>query len=382
MKLNSFLITALTTTSLASGAFAGDFAQQAYTTPLADVCPNPIILQKDWLMQIEHGPIMQMIGSGGTMEPGVYQGPLGSTGVDLMVLEGGPGIGLGDGESSTSSLFMGNSKARVRPHLAYQELDNAFVFSERFPTVGVFAPLDIAPTVLLWDDATYPDGFHTVEDIKAFAETGVAKAYVSTARRTFSKFLIDNGVPEDFFVEGYRGDLENFVTNNGTWLNQGFLTSEVYKLENGRNWEKDISYTTVDGLGYTTYTGMVSVARDRLEELSPCLEKLVPIMQQAAVDFANDPSEVAEMVVAFNDGDFGTSWWKTSADLVGYASDIMVEAGLVGNGSNDTIGDFDMEKVETMYGIIAPSLDELADPDVTAADVVTNQFIDPTIGLE
>ena len=86
---------AIMTGTLSTGAFAGEFAKTHYTTPLADVCPNPFIIQKDWLMQIEHGPLLQMIGSDGTMETGIYKGPLGSTGIDLMILEGGSGIGMG-----------------------------------------------------------------------------------------------------------------------------------------------------------------------------------------------------------------------------------------------------------------------------------------------
>ena len=370
------------TLGLGAAAAAGEFAEANYTTPLGDVCPDPLVLQKDWLMQAEHGPILQLIGAGGEMAPGVYQGPLGSTGIDLMVLEGGGGIGLGDGETAYSALFMGNSKAGVRPHLGYQELDNAFIFSKRFPTVGIFAPLDIAPTSLFWDAATYPDGFDTIDALKDFAASGEGKIYVSTIARTFGKYLVDAGVPEDVFVEGYRGDGENFVVNNGTWLNQGFVTSEVYQFEHGNNWAKPIDYVMIDDLGYANYTGMVSVAKDRLEELAPCLEAVVPLMQQATVDFADDPSEVLDVVVAFNEGGYGTGWWKTPRDLVEAAAETMVEAGMIGDGANDTVGDFDMDRVAAMLEIVRPSLDERAEPDVAPEDVVTNRFIDPAIGLE
>lgn len=204
----------------------------------------------------------------------------------------------------------------------------------------------------------------------------------STIARTFGKFLVESGVPEDAFIEGYRGDGENFVVNNGTWLNQGFLTSEVYKFETGNNWSKPIGYITLNDLGYVNYTGMVSVAKDRMDELAPCLEKLVPIMQQATVDFAKDPAEVAEVVVAFNDGGFGTSWWKSSTELVDYAAKTMVESGIIGNGADDTVGDFDMDRVSAVFDIVRDSLDERSSEDVTPEDVVTNRFIDTSIGLD
>lgn len=381
MKRTLKTSTALLLTTLAVPAMAGEFAEAHYTTPLADVCPNPLVLQKDWLAEPEHGPIVQMIGAGGEMSPGVYKGPLGSTGIDLMILEGGGGIGLGDGETAYSALYMGNSKAGLVPDLAYQELDGAFIFSERFPVVGVFAPLDISPTALLWDQATYPDGFASIDDLKALEGNPDAKIYVSTIKRTFGLYLVEQGVPSDLFVEGYRGDLENFVTNNGQWLNQGFITSEAYKLEHGMNWEKPVGFLPINDLGYGNYTGMVSVASGRLEELTPCLEKLVPIMQQAAVDYANDPAEVNQAIIEFNDAGMGVGWWKTDPGQAAFAAETMVATGVIGNGANETIGDFDMERVTSIYEIVKPHLDERANPDVTPEMVVTNQFIDPSIGL-
>ncbi|ARO15028.1 ABC transporter substrate-binding protein [Ketogulonicigenium robustum] len=379
------ILTALmaTTTAFAgAAASAGEFATANYTTPLADVCPSPFYIQKDWLAQAEHGGLYQMIGSGGTMESGVYRGPLGSTGIELAILEGGGGIGLGDGETAYSSLFNGNSKAGVIPHLGFQELDNAFIFSNMFPVVGVYVPLDIAPSGLIWDEGTYPEGFHSVDDLKEFGASGKGMIYVSTITRTFGLWLVNQGVPREAFVEGYRGDLENFVANNGTWLNQGFVTTEVFNLSNGMNWAKPVDAVTVNDLGYPVITGMLSVAQPRLEELSPCLEKLVPIMQQAAIDYITDPAEVNQVIADFTEGGYSASWWRSGVDLNAFSAAAQKERGIVGNGTNDTIGDFDMDRVAAMFDLVKPMLDDRANPDVTIDDVVTNRFIDPSIGLK
>ncbi|WP_197978015.1 hypothetical protein [Rhizobium sp. CFBP 8752] len=386
-KLTATLTTAVVIATFATalstnGATAGEFAKSRYKTPLADVCPSPFIIQKDWLAQAEQGPLYQLIGSGGEMTSGQYTGPLGSTGIELTILEGGGGLGMGDGETAYSALYMGNSKAGVTPHLGYQELDNAFIFSKRFPVVGVMAPLDIAPTVLLWDKATYPDGFKSIADLKTFAESGKGKIYVSTIKRTFGLYLVEQGVPADVFVEGYRGDGENFVTNNGTWLNQGFVTSEVYKFEHGNNWGKPIGYLNMNDLGYRNYTGMLSVATARMEELAPCLAKLVPLLQQATADYAKDPAEANKVIVDFNAAGHAASWWKTAPELMAYAAKTMVETGIIGNGPNATIGDFDMDRVAEMLKLVKPRFDERADPDVKPDQVVTNRFIDPSIGLK
>ena len=368
-------------TAAATATERGAFARGRYRTPLADICPNPIVVQKDWLIQSEHGALYQLIGGAGRMSRGRYQGPLGSTGIDLLVLEGGRGIGLGDAETAYSALYMGNSKAGVVPHLAFHDLDNAFIFSSRFPAVGVVALLDKSPSVLLWDRATYPKGFHSLPDLKAFASSGQGKIYVSTTKRTFGRYLLSQGIPKDVFMEGFRGDGETFVINNGTWLNQGAVTNEVYQFEHGFNWRKPIDYVLVSDLGYDIYPSMVAVATSRLEELAPCLAKLVPLLQQAQVDYVTDPREVNDLIVRFADAKMAAPFWKMSAELVENAVTVQRATGLVGNGNNQTLGDFDLQRVAGLLAQIRGSLDVRAKKGVTPEDVVTNRFIDSRIGL-
>lgn len=360
----------------------GAFAKAAYTVPLADVCPSPLYLQKDWLAQAEHGGLYQLIGAGGVMEQGRYSGPLGSTGIELVLLEGGNGLGLGDGETSYSALFHGNSKAGVVPHLGFQELDIAYLLSGRFPVVGVFAPLENAPSGIIWDPSTYPEGFHSIEDLIAFGKSGKGMIYLTSIVRSFGLYLINNGVPREAFVEGYRGDLENFVANNGTWLNQGFITTEIFELSHGRAWGKPVDGVTVNELGYPNMTGMVSVAQPRLEELAPCLEKLVPLMQQAAVDYLADPAEVNQLIADFTEAGYAASWWRASRELNDFSAQMQKDRGLVSNGHNETVGDFDPARAERMLEILRPALDERANLEVKAEDVYTNRFVDPSIGLK
>jgi hypothetical protein len=357
------------------------FARQNYRTPLAAVCPNPIVIQKDWLAQAEHGGLYQLIGGGGQMKQGRYSGPLGSTGVDLVILEGGGGLGLGDGETAYSALYMGNSRAGMRPHLAMHDLDNAFMLSQRFPAIGVMALMDKSPSVLFWDRATYPRGFHSIKDLKAFAAAKSGKIYVSTIRRTFGRYLVASGVPRDVFIEGYRGDGENFVLNNGRWLNQGAVTNEVYQFAQGRKWKKPVDYLLISDLGYSIYPGMLSVATSRLAELSPCLRKLVPLLQQAQVDYMRDPAEVNDLIFRFNQAGMGAPFWKTSRELLDQAVQVESAAGIVSNGSNKTLGDFDMVRAGVLLERIRGGFDIRAKRNVRAEDVMTNQFIDQAIGL-
>ena len=48
---------------------------------VADVCPDPFIVQTDWFPEPEHAYTYNMIGTGGTVDAanGRYSGPLGDT---------------------------------------------------------------------------------------------------------------------------------------------------------------------------------------------------------------------------------------------------------------------------------------------------------------
>ncbi|MCW2393093.1 hypothetical protein M2336_001527 [Sphingobium sp. B1D7B] len=359
----------------------GAFAREHYRTPLAKVCPNPVVVQLDWLPQAEHGGLFQLIGGGGKMSQGRYQGPLGATGIDLLILVGGKGIGLGDAETPFSALYMGNSRAGLRPHLALVDQDNAFIFSRRFPATGVVAMLEKSPMGLFWDRATYPRGFRSVADLRAFAQSGKGKIYLSTTRRTFGRYLINNGLPKDAVQEGYNGDAETFVLNRGRWLNQGSITSEGYQFAHGKRWNKPVDFLLLSDMGYPLYPGMVSVATNRMNELAPCLKGLVPLLQRAQVDYIRAPSEVNDVIYRFNEGGFAAPWWKTSRELLAAASAVSLSRGIVGNGPDKTLGNFDMTRSNVLLSRLKPYLDIRAKPNVKPQDVVTNRFIDPTVGL-
>jgi hypothetical protein len=360
----------------------GEFARAHYRTPLAQTCPSPLTIQLDWLPQAEHGGLFQLIGGAGKMSQGRYEGPLGSTGINLLLLAGGKGIGLGDSETALSALYMGNSRAGLRPHLALVDQDSAMIFSRRFPATGVVALLDKSPMGLFWDRATYPDGFKSLADLRAFAKSGKGKIYLSTTRRTYGRYLLHNGIPKEAFQEGYNGDAETFVLNRGRWLNQGSITSEGYQFATGRRWKRPVDFLLLSDMGYPLYPGMVSVATNRLGELAPCLTRLVPLLQRAQVDYVRSPAEANDTIFRFNEGGFSAPWWHTSRDLLAAATRVSLTRGIVGNGGNKTLGDFDIARSNVLLSRLKPYLDIRATPNLKSEDVVTNRFIDPTIGLK
>jgi len=127
---------------------------------------------------------------------------------------------------------------------------------------------------------------------------------------------------------------------------------------------------------------MISVRSAELEQHSPCLEKLVPVLQQATVDYFEDPSSTNELIVDIVE-QYATGW-VYSPELAAHSHEPRLELGLVGNGPDDTIGNFEDARVADMVEILKGAYGtlgvELA-PDVSPETVVTNQFIDPAIGM-
>ena len=68
---------------------------------LADVCPNPLIIQTDWNPEAEHGATYELVGEGYEVDADAKRvtGPLiasggAETGIDIEIRIGGPAIGF------------------------------------------------------------------------------------------------------------------------------------------------------------------------------------------------------------------------------------------------------------------------------------------------
>ena len=59
---------------------------------------------------------------------------------------------------------------------------------------------------------------------------------------------------------------------------------------------------------------------------------------------------------------------------------MMDSLGIVANGNNATLGDFDLDRIDTIIEQVA-GIPAFNVPDgLSASDLVTNEFIDPSIG--
>jgi hypothetical protein len=144
------------------------------------------------------------------------------------------------------------------------------------------------------------------------------------------------------------------------------------------DWAKPVAFELIHDAGFQVYSQALAVRADAVETLRPCLEVLVPIIQQAAVDYAESPDRVNAMVIdAVEQYD---SFWVYDEGVAEYSIATQIELGLVGNGPDATLGNMEPERVQAVIDAMTSAGMDVLDG-LTAADISTNEFIDDSIGL-
>jgi hypothetical protein len=363
---------AATTAASATTASGGGSAAGS----LKDVCPDTVVFQTDWNPEAEHGQLYNMVGDGYTVDAGKFRvtGPLVSkgedTGVKIEVRAGGPAIGF---QTVTSQLY-----ADPAIMLGYVSTDEALQNSGEFPTKAVVAPFNINPQIIMWDPATYPQ----VKAIKDLKPLGVKVRYFGGA--AYMDFLIQSGQLDKSQTDGsYDGTPANFVAAGGKDAQQGFASSEPYFYEKVlKDWGKPIAYQLIHDAGWTAYAQSLAGTPDNVAKYQDCFKKLVPIIQQSQVDYINDQARaqaiILDLVKQYNNG------WQYDEGQAKAAVELMLQNKLVANSPDGTLGSFDLDRLKTFIATALPiyqaSGAKLKDG-VTVDDLVTNDYIDPSIHL-
>jgi hypothetical protein len=347
---------------------------EAAAVDLSGVCPETIIIQTDWFPEAEHGALYEMVGENPTIdaERKVVSGPLvaqggAETGVNIEIRTGGPAIGF----QQVVSIMQQDQDIL----LGYVATDEAIENYAEIPTKAIVAPLEINPQIIMWDPETYPD----VETIADLQEQDVTIRYFQTG--AYMNYLVSSGQVAEGQLDGsYDGSPAVFVAEGGAIAQQGFASAEPYTYENLiAEWMKPVQFQLIHDAGWETYAAPLAVLDSKLEENRECFAALVPIVQQAQVDYINDPTAtnelIVEAVVAYAD------FWVYSADLAEFSVQQQLDLGLVGNGPNDTLGDFDNARLEGFIPIATEVFAAKNPGDLTPDDLVTNEFIDTSIGL-
>jgi hypothetical protein len=340
-------------------------------------CPSTIVLQTDWNPESEHGGQYELLGPDPSIDSGakkvtgelVAHGGV-DTGVKLQIRAGGPAIGF---QTVTSQLYKDSSIT-----LGYLGTDEQIALSKTQPTVAVMAGLEKSPQIIQWSPDKHPD-WNTIADI---GKTDTKVLYFQGA--AYMDYLTGKGILKKSQVDGsYDGTPTNFVASGGKDAVQGFATSEPYTWSHEvRAWDKPMKYQLIADAGFNFYQQAIGARKDRLAALTPCLTKLVPIMQQAIVDFVADPTATNKLILKLVDK-YNNGWVYTQG-VADYAVTTMKTLGIVGDGPDQTLGNFDDARMAELIGILGPIYTAQNKPILSGlkpSDLVNNQFIDTKIGL-
>ena len=369
---------ALVVGSCSSGTGAGGGSPPAASkgVSLNGVCPDPIVVQTSWFPQSEHGAVYQLLGSDSTIDAAHKRvtGPLTvhgrSTGVRIEVRAGGPAVGF-----QTAAALMYQDPQIT---LGMLNPDQIIQLSQTQPVTGVVAPMELDPQILLWDPKAHPD-WHTIADI---GQTNTKVLYFQA--NAYMDYLVGSGILRKRQVDGsYDGSPAAFVASGGKIAVQGYATNEPYTYQHEiRSWGRPVAYQLIYDTGYPNYANVLAVRADRRQAMSACLKRLVPILQQAQVDFMATPGPAIGLILKLV-GAYKGSFVYTRGNAE-FAVQQMRQLGIVANGPDTTLGNFDPKRLQRLIDIARPIFAgqrKPIKPGLTPEQVGTNQFIDPAIGL-
>jgi hypothetical protein len=352
---------------------------------LKGVCPDNVGIQTDWMPEAEHGFLYQLVGKGYTIDKGkaVVTGPLvdgkgNDTGVTVSIHSGGAAQHF----DPVTKILYDNPDTLL---LGYVYTDEAIQFSGTdTPTVAIESGYEKNPQMIMWDPGTYPD-------VKSIADLGTKKVKVRYFKgAAYMDFLTATGVlSKDQVDSSYNGDPSLFIADEGKAAQQGFGSAEPYtyksdlKDTNGKLlWGKDVAYQYINDIGWKNYAESIATRPENITKYADCFKKLVPIIQQSSVDYLNDPTAankvILDAVAQFNNG------WVYSQGTADYSVKTMKADKLVANGPDGVIGKFDLARVNDLIAKATPvytALDSPPKAGLKAEDIVTNQFLDPSIGM-
>jgi hypothetical protein len=342
---------------------------------LSGICPATVVFQNRWEPSTDNAVEYQLVGPGATIDAPRKRviGPLlaggKDTGVEIEIRSGGAAIGF---TPVPAQMYLDQSIT-----FGAVPTDVAISTSGSQPVTAVIAPTNKSPQVLMWDPASHPD-WTTIADI------GTSNApVVVTKDSAFAPFLVAQGLIKQGQLDtGYSGNPARFVSDP-TIAQQGYATQEPYLYEHEvKAWGKPIRFQLLADVGYSVYPEALSVRADDLGRLSACLRRIVPILQQAQLDYLRNPEPVNQLIVdtvaRFNTG------WTYSRGVADYAVSTARRLHLVANDTSGPLGGIDPARVQRTIDTFAPILaagGAPVKPHLTAADIATSQFLDATIRL-
>ncbi len=336
--------------------------------PLIEVCPERVVVQAAGLPSPAVGPLYALLEPDATIDPSTQtvSGPVvrpdGTVeDVTLEIRAGGPAVGFANPltllESDDSILL-----AQVSTAVALRD-------AALRPSVGVLALTDRSHASVIVDPQTYPN-VTTFDDIRS---AGLEVRHVTD--EAFIAFLASQDeLASDQLVSGFDGEPAAFVQAQGMIAQQGDVLVDPALFSSLPQWNRPVRAIAAADVGWWAYDDALVVRPDDLDRFGDCLGRLIPVVQSAINQYLEDPQPVnslmSEARVQF------APLSRLSAELMDEGTQLGIDSGVFVTGTTDTIGDFDMNRLDA-FGQIAADVFDVAP--VPAEDLVTTVFIDPEI---
>ncbi len=347
----------------------------AAAAKLSAVCPNPLVIQMNFLPEAVRGGLIGMIDPAkATVDPkkAALVGPaVADPSLTVEVRAGGPAAGNQD----AMTLMFQNPEVL----LADTNMDQMIEQSKALPTVGVLAPLVKHPQIFMWNPQEHD--FKKIEDIRD------SKAVVLvTSNAIYADVLAGKGLLDKKQIDySYNFSPARFVAENGKIVQQGFATSEPFLYETAvKDWKKPVQYLLIADSGYENYANVLAARASDVTGKADCFKALVPALQKAYIDFMANPEPVKAKIVEFSKGINSPS--PQTPESVDFAVKVMRDKGIVANTPNAGYGAFDTARVDRFIKDILPVFQAKGsskfDANLKADKLVTNQFVDQKLGLK
>lgn len=387
-KTGALGVTALVTTLALSACSSSSSSDSGSSSPvssaaaasgdssLVDVCPATIDIQTGWDPAVGNDyELYQLAAPGGDVDSNnkVYTSELiahgKDTGVKIKLRVGGAVKAYQSGGT-----LMAQDSSIL---LADDSLDTNISQSAKTPLVDLFAPQLHNALGIMWDASK---GWKTITDI------GKANApiIVSNSGLYPWNYLADKGVIKTSQLnKSYKGAPALFVAAGGSSAQQGYADAEPWLYENAiTQWGQPVAFQKVSDYGYDPYANAIGTTAANVTKYSACFAKLIPMIQQAAIDYIASPATANALIVdlakKYNDG------WTYTAGQATWAASALISTSVVANSPDGTFGSIDADRVSKFLDLFTPLLaSQNISPaaGLKATDLYTNQFIDKTIKL-
>ena len=227
-------------------------ARARATLDLAAVCPATVVVQTAWTPEAEHGALYHLLGQTYTVDAGSQEGL-------RAACRGGQGHRRHhrDPGRRSGDRLPERRRADVRRpdhHARQVATDDAIGLSAKQPVIGVVAPFDIAPYMIMWDPAANL-GFNSIVDI------GKTDTHGPLLQRRHL-YGATSPAPASSSEPGrrlLRRQPDPFLAGRARWRSRASPPTSRSSTRRSCRWKKPVKFQLIHDTGYPIYPEAIVV---------------------------------------------------------------------------------------------------------------------------